>query len=61
MELLNTITFVIGLFAVLGLVAWGAVMSQSAAVERNRRSSRLRAVAAQPVQRSERDLVGSRS
>ena len=39
MDLLNTITFVIGIFVVLGLGAWASVTSLSDTVAWNRRST----------------------
>jgi hypothetical protein len=58
MDLLNTVTFVIGIFAVLGLGAWASVTSLSDTVAWNRRSSRRRTVSARPTQLTQ---VGSRS
>ena len=39
MDLLNTITFVIGIFLVLGLFAWASVSSLSNTVAWNRRAT----------------------
>jgi len=55
MDLLDTITFVIGIFALLGLGAWASVTSLSNTVAWNRRST---PVPARPTQLTE---VGSHS